>query len=80
MKTSEARSFSKFMQDLVPGDILVGKVKSWRRANFEMELVGLDCGRLRKVPENISILCNVPQVQFGKIQFYRNISIWLILI
>jgi len=49
------------MQDLVPGDILVGKVKSWRRANFEMELVGLDCGRLRKVPENISILCNVPQ-------------------
>ncbi|CBY41411.1 unnamed protein product [Oikopleura dioica] len=61
MKTSEARSFSKFMQDLVPGDILVGKVKSWRRANFEMELVGLDCGRLRKVPENISILCNVPQ-------------------
>jgi len=61
MKTSEARSFSKFMQDLVPGDIIVGKVKSWRRANFEMELVGLDCGRLRRVPENVSILCNVPQ-------------------
>ena len=60
------------MQELVPGDILVGKVRSWRRAQFELILVSLDCGRLRRVPENITILCTIPQVYLLACNFFFN--------
>ena len=51
----------KFLADLTPGSILIGEIRNWRRNQFQLAYLCMDCGQARYI-KNINIMCQINQV------------------